>query len=103
MCCCQVILMSPCGAEEIVFYSAVHRAHQALTSIYEQQADKDMTERAVYVCICNIVHKSCSMRGRTGEERAEAGNAVTKHALQLERWHMCVYAMRHVMHERDVN
>lgn len=27
VCCCQVILMSPCVAEEIVFNSGVHVAH----------------------------------------------------------------------------
>lgn len=58
MCCCQVILMSPCAAEEIVLYSTVHRAHRELTSIYEQQADKDMTEQAVCVfrCVLMFVH-----------------------------------------------
>ncbi len=88
VCCCQVILMSPRVAEEIVFYSAVHRAHQELMSIYEQQADKDMTEHVVCVCVCvcvcNIIHKSCIMTDGTGDERAEAGYAVMKHALQLE-------------------
>lgn len=59
VCCCQVILMSPCVAEEIVLYSGVHRAHQEqLMSIYEQQDDKDMTEHPVCVRVYNLVHKS---------------------------------------------
>lgn len=58
MCCCQVILMSPCVAEEIVLYSAVHRAHRELKSIYERQADKNMIEQAVLVfrCVLMCVH-----------------------------------------------
>ena len=62
VCCCQVILMSPCVAEEIVFYSAIHRTPPELMSIYEQRADKDMIEHLVCMytrlCICNIVYNS---------------------------------------------
>lgn len=51
-CCCQVILMSPYVAEEIVFYSAINRAYQEFMSIYEKQDDKDMIEHAVCVYVC---------------------------------------------------
>lgn len=52
VCCCQVILMSPCAAEEIVLYSTLHKAHQELMFIHEQQADEDMIEQAAHAFIC---------------------------------------------------
>lgn len=58
--CCRVILMSPCVVEEIVFYSGVYtEPTQALMSIHEQQADRDMTKHAAcaaYLQYCSLKH-----------------------------------------------
>lgn len=75
VCCCRVILMSPCVVEEIVFYSGVYaEPTQALMSIHEQQADRDMTKHtacAAYLQYCSLkqyVFTASENEGRGGRE-----------------------------------
>lgn len=91
--------MSPCVVEEIVFYSSIYtEPTQALMSIHEQQADRDMTKHAAceaYLQYCSLKHNMFLQKVGMRKEEAQNGFTAARHALR--------HGEPLVMHSRDAS
>lgn len=100
--CCQVILMSPCVVEKIVFYSGVHRAHTG-TDVYlwaTSWQGHDWTHGTCFLSALLLIKTKYDL------QKAENGGK-SRPTLDMDCTETCtaaeVYSVWLVMHDRDVN